>query len=187
MIIKLANFGAFQLGWFACIFGAGNGYPWVGVVVVLASVAIHLALMPERNKLVTLVLFAMLLGLISDGILLFLGVVQFPDRARLITPVPLWMIFMWANFVLTIPISLRWLTKRYALAAILGFVGGPAAYYTGMKLDAVRISDTLQLSLFYIGLEWGVAMPILMYTYNQIGYKAPQERIAQGAAEGLVP
>lgn len=187
MLNKLANFAAFQLGWFACIVGAGTGHPWIGVVVVLISVAIHSTLLPRRNELVALVIFAMLLGLLSDGLLLILGVVQFPDRARLITPVPLWMIFMWANFALTIPISLQWMTKRYSLAALLGFVGGPVAYYTGMKLDAVLISGTTQVSLFLIGLEWGIAMPVLMYVHNQISFNADQERAAQTATEGMAP
>ncbi len=35
----LLNFAAFQIGWFACVLGAANGFPWLGPVVVAAVVA----------------------------------------------------------------------------------------------------------------------------------------------------
>ncbi len=185
MLNKLANFAAFQLGWFACIVGAGTGHPWIGVVVVFLSVAIHLVLLPRRNKLVALVLSALILGLLLDGVLLILGVVQFPDRAQLITPVPLWMLFMWANLALTIPISLQWMQRRYALAAALGLAGGPAAYYSGMKLDAVIISDSLGISLLCIGLVWAIAMPALLYVHNWVNFAAVQRPTEHNETEGL--
>jgi len=41
---KMINFIAFQVGWFSTVLGAAHGMPWIGVIVVPAALAIHLAL-----------------------------------------------------------------------------------------------------------------------------------------------
>jgi hypothetical protein len=37
----LGNFVAFQTGWFACVLGAANGMPWLGVIVAVLVVGWH--------------------------------------------------------------------------------------------------------------------------------------------------
>jgi hypothetical protein len=38
------NLAAFQVGWFSCVLGAANGYPFIGPVVVAMVVAMLAAL-----------------------------------------------------------------------------------------------------------------------------------------------
>ena len=38
----IANFLLFQVAWFACVMGAGNGMPWLGVAVTFVTVGWHL-------------------------------------------------------------------------------------------------------------------------------------------------
>jgi hypothetical protein len=182
---KILNFIAFQLAWFACILGAGSGLIWVGVVTVAVSVSAHVLFATQRASWIVLLIASLIIGLIFDGAVMSLGVLSFPDHATLLTPVPLWMLFMWANFSLTLPLSLGWLRGRYVLGALFGLLGGPGAYYTGMKLNAIELSDDLVRSLIVVGLEWAIATPLLML----ISVKAeslshsrqPQERITEGA------
>lgn len=186
MLSKVCNFIAFQLAWFACILGAGNGIPWLGVIAVLVSVLVHLALTQRRNLFSFLLASALLIGFLFDGSMMLIGVLSFPDHATLITPVPFWMLMMWVNLATTIPISLNWLKKRYALAAVFGFVGGPGAYYTGMKLEAVQLASEVVRSLLLIGLEWSIAMPLLMLVaekFESVTHKGHTELPSQ---EGVV-
>lgn len=162
MLSKVSNFIAFQLAWFACILGAGNGYPWLGVIAVTVSVLIHITLIQRRTSFAALLFSAFLIGFLFDSVMMLLGVLRFPDHAMLITPVPLWMLMMWVNLAVTIPFSLSWMKKRYAMAAAFGLIGGPGAYYTGMKLGAVQLGSDMLRSLLLVGLEWAIAMPLLM-------------------------
>jgi hypothetical protein len=70
------------------------------------------------------------------------------------------MVMLWVNFAITLNVSLRRLHGRYLLSALLGAVGGPAAYYGGAGLGAMTaIPDTV--SLIVLAIVWGVVVPAL--------------------------
>jgi hypothetical protein len=69
---------------------------------------------------------------------------------------------MWVNFALILNVSLRWLRGRYLLGAVLGFFGGPLAYFAGARLGAIRIPEPLALKLLVLALAWALAVPLLL-------------------------
>lgn len=187
MLSKVSNFIAFQLAWFACILGAGNGYPWLGVIAVTVSALIHIALIQCRKSFAALLFSAFLIGFLFDGVMMMIGVLRFSDHATLITPVPLWMLMMWVNLAITIPFSLSWMNKRYAMAAVFGFIGGPGAYYTGMKLGAVQLGSDVLLPLVLVGLEWAIAMPLLMFVASRVQAESCSDSAELPTQEGVMP
>jgi hypothetical protein len=60
---------------------------------------------------------------------------------------PVWIIAMWAGFATLLHVALRWLLPHRWLAALLGAVGGPLAYYAGMRLGAVNFPDPARLAI----------------------------------------
>jgi hypothetical protein len=64
-------------------------------------------------------------------------------------------------FVMTLRHSLGWLRGRYLLAAALGAVAGPLAYWAGSKLGAIELAGTTRAALA-IGAAWTVSMVILL-------------------------
>ena len=161
--IKVFNFLLFQIGWFSCVLGAANALPWLGVAVVAITSTIHLTFFRRGWQEAVLLVSALLVGIICDLAVIFTGHLGFPDYALLAEPLPIWMPMMWVNFAMTLHLSMGWLKGRYLLAAALGVIGGPTAYWPGERFGAVLLADPLWESLLVIAIEWAIAMPILLW------------------------
>lgn len=157
---KIINFIAFQAAWFAAVLGAAHGMPWLGVVVVPAALALHLALSTNWRPELLLALFAAVTGFVFDSALIAAGAFS-PGPYFFPTPFSsLWMVMLWVNLAATMNVSMGWLRGRYALAAVFGAIGGPVAYYSGAKLGAMtRLPDPG--GLLGIGIAWAIALPLL--------------------------
>jgi hypothetical protein len=147
---------------------------------------IHIIVINRRHAFAMLLLSACVIGFLFDGALMLIGALGFPDDAMLLTPVPLWMLMMWVNLAITIPFSLSWLQERYVLAAAFGFLGGPGAYFTGMKLGAVQLGTDLPQSLMLVGFEWAVAMPVLLLIATRVESGDRKASADLRSPEGLV-
>jgi len=156
------NVVAFQLGWFASLMGAARGLPWLGPVAVMLVLAWHLFRNPGWRAEVILALATGVFGFLFDSALIAVGVFS-PVRQWMPAPLsPLWMISLWVNFATLLNVSLRWLQGRYLLAALLGAVGGPAAYYAGAQMGATL--ETLRMgSILVLSLAWSGAVPAVLY------------------------
>jgi len=164
---KIINFIAFQAAWFAAVLGAAHGMPWLGVVVVPAALALHLALSPNWRPELLLALFAAVTGFVFDSALIAAGAFS-PGPYFFPTPFSsLWMVMLWVNLAATMNVSMGWLRGRYALAAVFGAIGGPVAYYSGAKLGAMtRLPDWG--NLVTIGMAWAAVLPLLYWIARQI-------------------
>jgi len=157
----LLNFAAFQLGWFACVLGAANGQPWVGLPVVGLAIALHL-LLAERPALeARLILVAMATGLVADSLLASSGWLRYASPAPAAALAPYWILAMWALFATTLNVSMKWLKGNPGLAALLGAACGPLSYMAGQRLGALEFVD-FQAGTLALAVTWALAMPFLM-------------------------
>ncbi len=160
---KLLNFVLFQISWFACVLGAVHGFALLGPLLVVGTSALSLRQARSRiGKLFFLILVGFL-GTLGDLFPLHLGAFSFTSGSDLPWGYPLWMSALWVSFGTTLHSSLNWLAGRYALASILGFIGGPLAYYAGQSLGAIALGSNATASLLVIGLFWGLITPLLVY------------------------
>lgn len=155
---KLLNLVGFQFGWFACILGAANGAPWVGPMVVMLFLAATLAVRDDRAQLSVRLIAATLIGFTADSLLARFGVLEW-IAGNVMSP--LWMTALWANLATTLDSSLDWLAGRYGLAALLGAIAGPASYYAGAQLGALKFNTT-PANLMIVAIEWLIALPLLL-------------------------
>jgi hypothetical protein len=157
----LLNFIAFQVGWFACVVGGAQGWPWLGVAVTAAIIALHLYHAAQPGRELTLIALSGFVGLVADSLLTGLGLLQFPSGQLHPQWAPYWMIALWMAFATTFNVSLRWLKSRLGLASLLGMIAGPLAYAGGAQLGGVVFANPLA-SLLAVAGVWTLAMPLLL-------------------------
>ncbi|MGA2397977.1 MAG: DUF2878 domain-containing protein [Steroidobacteraceae bacterium] len=174
----VVNFAAYQAVWFAVVASASHRRPELGMAAATLFVAVQLALSRRRALDAHLMAAAVLLGLIVDGTLGFLGWLRYaaPAPALPAHGAPLWILCLWASFALTLTRSLAWLTRRPWLGALLGALGGPLAYASAARgFAAVDFAPPAARAVAGLALGWGAAVPVLAYVARR------------GASERAVP
>ncbi|MDH4175573.1 MAG: DUF2878 domain-containing protein [Betaproteobacteria bacterium] len=164
MVTRMAfalNIVLFQVGWFACVLGAAHGYAWAGALAALAIVAWHVARASDPRREAALVAFAAALGVVFESLLVQSGWIRFGAGVLVEGAATYWMVALWALFATTLNVSLRALRAHAWLAALLGTVGGPLAYYAGARLGALEFVAT-GAGLAAIGAGWAVLTPLLL-------------------------
>ncbi|WP_455223022.1 DUF2878 domain-containing protein [Kaarinaea lacus] len=161
----LINFILFQLGWFAGVIGAAWQLEWLAVSSIVLIIFIHIAFLVEDRKAeLQLVLTAGIIGLLLDSILITLGVFTPVNGWSVNNIAPLWLVGIWMLFGTTLNHSLRWMQQRYLIAAVMGFVFAPLAYWAGQRLGALTFppDQSPVISLLTIGTCWIVITPLLL-------------------------
>jgi hypothetical protein len=156
----LINALAFQAGWWAVVLSAARDHAAVGLLVVGLVLAWHLARVRPGRAEAALIAGAACIGLAFDSLLLATGWVEFAGGALFGVLAPLWMVALWANFAATLNVSLGALRARPWLAALLGGLGGPLAYWGGAGLGAMRLVEPLP-ALLVLAAGWAALTPLL--------------------------
>jgi hypothetical protein len=164
----IANFCLYQLGWFACVLGAGMDRPGLGMTCALALVIVHLWLTRATLRQLAVMATAGVIGLTSDTLQMWWGVFYFPHGTIVDWFAPLWVGVLWIQFATLLPFSLRWLSRRYWLSAALALVGGPLAYYAGEKAGAVEFLAPRLLHFAVLGVVWSIAFPALLWISDRL-------------------
>lgn len=161
----LVNIFAFYLAWVACILGAAHQQFLIGPVSVLVLLGLHFYLLPGYSsaKEFRLLVTAGALGFVLDSLQAFFGVFSFANTTPGTWISPFWMVALWIAFATTLHTSLRWLSGRYTLSAILGAIGGPLSYYSGAQLGALTLNSDVTMSFLIMAIAWGIAMPVLVW------------------------
>ncbi len=179
MIQVVLNFVIFQAAWFITVYSAASGLPIYGPLFTSLWMLFHLKFFTKKYRSeISLLLFAATLGYLLDSLMVLIGAIAFPERTALGGPSPLWMVALWINLAATINFSLKWLHGRLLLAALLGAIAGPAAYYAGSVLGAIELFGIK--SLLAISVQWLLAMPLLIWF---AGYEPGQRLIHSLFAE----
>jgi hypothetical protein len=164
----IINFVGFQAAWMAAVFGAAGGNFWIGPVVLLLWLAIHVFLSDRPKREIQIALISLLSGLLIDSLLISVGTYTPQGLIGAWTLTPPWMLSLWINFGTVVNGSLSWLRRRYWLGAFLGAWGGPAAYYSGHRLGALTFQPPVMIHLVILGIAWAVAVPLLFFFAEQI-------------------
>jgi hypothetical protein len=165
-----ANVLLSQLGWFACVLGASQGLPWIGVLAAALVIGWHLLRAIDPRRELWLIASAAASGALFETILVQTGLVRYGNGILLEGAAPYWMVTLWAIFATTLNVSLRSLRPRLWLAAAFGAVGGPAAYYSGARLGALEFASA-GTALAVIAAGWTTFVPVLFSAARRLdGY-----------------
>ncbi|MBU6248420.1 MAG: DUF2878 family protein [Xanthomonadaceae bacterium] len=153
---------AYQLVWFAAIWGASSGHWWLAPLALLPFAAWMLG-RPDGGADALLMPIAVLLGIVLDSSLAASGLVAYASPVPFPHAAPLWILSIWAAFSLTLRHSFRFLHGRTRLAVVLGAVGGPMAYVgAGHAWHAVTFPLGTTPAVIALGAGWAIAMPLLI-------------------------
>lgn len=148
----LLNAVLYQSIWFIAILG-GTRYLWCGVLLL----GVHFVFSSKRKADALLMLCILMMGLVIDGLLKYSGFFSFNNDQF---PLPLWLMMIWVAFATLPHHSLNWLKGRPLLSVLLGAVGGPLAYWAGIRLGAASFGFSLPFSLLMLGIIWSFVLPV---------------------------
>lgn len=165
---SVLNAVLYQLGWFACVLGAAWDRAGLGATLAIGLALLHLLLAERPGREWPLMVSAAALGLILDTFHARAGILDFRGH-QAGTIAPLWIIALWLQFATVLHFCLRWLSRRYGLAFVVGLIGGPLAFVGGERLGAAVFGDPRPISLAVLGLSWGLALPLLVWIADRLG------------------
>lgn len=155
----LVNILLYQAIWFLCVFMETKG----GFISLLL-LALHLYFSPCRVKDIRMMAFLLAIGIVIDGALYLCGFMTYNVRAL---PIPFWLAVVWLGLATLPHHSLKWLKGRLLLSSFFGALGGPLAYWAGVKAGAASFALPLVPSLALLAFIWGVLWPFTMYIANK--------------------
>lgn len=158
----IVNVIAFQMAWLVLVLGAANGLPFVGLVMALGTITLHLLRSPRAVPEAKLLLAAVTVGTVIETAILATGSVSYAAPALVSWLPPLWLVMLWPAFATLLNVTFRRFRSWVVAAVVFGFAFAPLAYYAGAKLGAMTMPDPFLRSLSIIGLAWAVALPLLV-------------------------
>jgi hypothetical protein len=160
-VAALALFLALQAGWWAATAGAAHGLPLLGPLIVALLVCLQSRrLAPEeRRRQLRAVLGLGLAGTALDSLQAAAGTVRFAG-AWVPWLAPLWITALWAHFATALPALARSAAGGTWRLVALGAIGGPMAYWGGVRLGAASFPAGLVVAFATLAVEWAVALPL---------------------------
>ncbi len=159
--LLLVNIAVYQAGWCACVLGAARGKPWLGLAIAAIVVCGWVMSAPRPSALLQLTALTALVGYSWDSWLSVAGLIGYPPGWLSPPLAPPWILALWLLFATTLPISLRWLQGKLALAALLGALAAPLAYLAAARFGALTLAR-LQPALWALALGWAGLLPLLL-------------------------
>lgn len=154
----------YQATWLAAIAGAGHGWWWAGPAALAVFGAWQLMVSMQRRADLLLLVCAAVIGFIVDSTLVQAGLLAFAAPVPWAQLAPVWIVALWMSFALTLNHSLAYLKSHLALAAVLGAVGAPVAYWIAAHAwQALHFVATPKLALGALALAWAVLAPALCW------------------------
>ena len=160
--MQLLNFVLFQAAWFAGILGAAHEMPLLGTLVVVAVIAWHVLVSARPAAEAKLVAAALAVGAVFETVCVQLGQVAFTSGQPEPRLAPYWMVAMWGLLAIALNVTMRWMKKRWLLAAVLGAIAGPMSYAGGVRLGAAHFIDATE-ALATLAIAWALLMPLMMW------------------------
>ena len=108
-MLLLTNFLAFQIGWLSSVIGGAQQMPWLGPVIVLIALVLHLRAARKPFEEVLLAIVCGLIGAAFDSLLVTTGWVTYSSGQFSSFVAPYWIITMWMLFATTLNVSMRWM------------------------------------------------------------------------------
>ena len=163
---NIFNIIGFQTGWWACVLGTKNGFPYLGPLVMLIFLFIHFSRLDNRNNEIFFAVLVGLVGTVVDTVLLQTKLIEYKG-VYTDNIAPLWITAMWIGFAATINHSLAWLNNKWIMSFALGAIFGPLSYYTGIKFEALHFEISV-LTISILALLWGVVIPYIYYLNGKV-------------------
>jgi hypothetical protein len=161
----IVNFAIYQIVWIVCVrFGNTGG------LISLPLLTIHLILSDKRREDIKTMGLLLVAGLLVDGTLNAAGFFAFDPPGH---PIPFWVMTIWLGLATLVHHSLAWLKSRLLLCSIFGALGGPIAYWSGVRMGAAAFNWELLPSLLVLAAIWASLWPGVMHLAAKANPRGP--------------
>jgi hypothetical protein len=166
------NVGINQAIWFLCVLG-GNG----GALFALPLLVVNILLSPQKRADLQMIGLLLLIGVVIDGTLQAIGFFSFSSGGF---PIPLWLAVVWVALAALPHHSLAWMKKRILLSVLFGSLGGPLAYWAGVRLGAATFHWPLLSSLALLAVVWALLWTGVMAVAARQKLQQPDDSVSPG-------
>jgi len=150
-----------QAGWYACVLSAAHRVAWIGEIIALILIAIHLLRVRRPDQEFKLVATLFAIGWIWESVVRDLGLLAYPTGGPAPGLAPLWLPALWAMLAAQVNTSYNWLKSRIVIAVVFGAVAGPLAFRAGAALGALRFAKPWPAAIV-LAAGWGVILPLII-------------------------
>ena len=167
-LIKIINLIFFYLIWWGCILGIRSNFDYVGPILTLVFIVVHLNIVAESRKELILILCCGFLGLIVESLYLYFNFISYEGYliSESFMP-PLWIVCIWIALATTINHSMVFLKNKWIVTGICGAIFGPICYFAVMKFNILHFHFSVSESIFILSVACGISLQ-LMYYINKI-------------------
>jgi len=152
----------YQATWLTCVAGAGRGAWWPGLLVLAVFAVWQLAVSPWPRADACLAVTVSIVGFALDSTFAQFDAMRFETVVPWAGFAPIWMVALWTSFALTLNHSLAFLQPRLLLAAVLGGVGAPLAYWAASRgWHALAFPEHPAAVIAITAVVWAMLMPAL--------------------------
>lgn len=153
---KLLQFAGFKLCWFGLIL-----IPQIAIWPALLYILWSVWQLAVKARLA--VVGISIAGIGMDTLLLKNAVFSFVDTVYLSPLLPLWLLLLWGCFALVLVQVLAGWLRHWWLAALVGAVTGPLAYWGGAALGGQLIFADTTTFLLTLAPCWGLLLGLIVY------------------------
>lgn len=175
------NLAFYQATWLAAIAGAARGWWWAGPLILVVFASWQLAVSRYRMADIELMLCAAVVGFAVDtlcvrgGMLVYAAPVPSPGFA------PAWIVALWMSFALTLNHSLAYMKSHLPLAALLGAVGAPLAYWAAARgWNALSFAAQPMTALGALAIAWSILAPALFFLARRLVHEDHAQPVLRG-------
>ncbi len=140
-----------------CVLG-GDIYALAYTSVALL---VHHFCVLRKNSEWQLIALVVTVGCLWDMLMVFSGMVYYPNPVFL--GIPVWLVCLWLLFATTFLHALCWLNRYLWLALVLATVLGPASYWLGSELSPASLGTPVLTSLMVMAFGWAALFPAGIY------------------------
>ena len=162
------NVIGFYICWWLTVFGAVSELYFIGPLVTLIFVILHLYKVANHKKEDIFLIICFFLGLIIETVLLNFNVIIHKGFLVEYNIAPLWSIALWVCFGSTLFHSFKWLSRQYFISMLLGLFSAPLIY---LSMNAIGIIE-FGMNKIHVGLVasflWGVFIPLFIYISDRL-------------------
>jgi hypothetical protein len=178
VIWKATNAVGYQLVWLVSVASAANGSLYAGPLAATAFAVMVLAFGNQRRADLLLIPLVLAIGLLADSAWIAFGWLDYSAPWPSGHLAPGWILGIWMAFALTLNHSLAFLKRRYALAALLGGIGGPLAYWSASHgFGAVHFVAATSTVLCGLCVGWALIAPVLVRFAEQRSLPRAREAV----------
>jgi hypothetical protein len=180
---------AFDALWTVCVFGTGTGWWWVGPALVALSLAVHLARSPAPTREAAVVVLGAMVGTLADAASRRAGLFTVRADAQAARPGLAFLVIfsaLWINFGTTVRPCLAWLWRRPWVAALLGAVSGPLAYWIASRIGAVTPAPPAWRWFAAVAAQYAIILPAWLWLAGRV-FSGRGAGAGRSSAPGATP